>query len=71
MPRMDGIAATQAIRSREADKGRARTPIIALSANMMRHQVAEYRAVGMDDCVPKPFQRPVLLQAMLSTLTRA
>ena len=70
MPRMSGIEATAAIRAHEARAALARTPIIALSANMMRHQVAEYRAVGMDDCVPKPFQRPVLLRAMLSILTR-
>ena len=40
MPVMDGLTATRAIRQREADMGRARTPIIALTANAMSHQVA-------------------------------
>ena len=34
--------ATRAIRTREVETGRARTPIIALTANVMAHQVAEY-----------------------------
>lgn len=45
MPRMDGPVAT---RGREATTGRRRTPIIALTANVMRHQVDDYAAAGMD-----------------------
>ena len=48
MPVMDGIAATARIRQRETATGRARTPIIALTANAMAHQVEEYFAAGMD-----------------------
>ncbi|MEA2351472.1 MAG: hypothetical protein QOG86_2413, partial [Thermoleophilaceae bacterium] len=39
MPVMDGPTATRAIRAREAETGRARTPIVALTANAMAHQV--------------------------------
>lgn len=66
MPVMNGIEATAEIRTREQASQRRRIPIIALSANTMQHQLIEYRAAGMDDCVPKPFQRIVLLQAILT-----
>lgn len=71
MPQMNGLEATAAIRAQESVLARPRTPIIALSANTMRHQVEEYLAVGMDACVPKPFQRATLLRAMLGLLERA
>ena len=54
MPIMDGPTATRAIREAERTKGRARTPIVALTANAMAHQIAEYRAAGMDGFVAKP-----------------
>jgi CheY-like chemotaxis protein/two-component sensor histidine kinase len=47
MPRMDGPTATRAIREAEAADGRPRTPIIALTANVMAHQLADYFAAGM------------------------
>ena len=56
MPRMDGVAATREIRRREAETGAARTPIVALSANAMKQQVAEYLAAGMDSHLGKPIQ---------------
>jgi signal transduction histidine kinase/ActR/RegA family two-component response regulator len=56
MPEMDGMAATRAIRALEASQGRPRTPIIAVSANAMAHQVKEYMAVGMDGHVAKPIE---------------
>ncbi|MHB8285213.1 MAG: ATP-binding protein [Caulobacteraceae bacterium] len=54
MPDLDGVSATQVIRETEARTGRPRTPIYALSANAMAHQVREYMAVGMDGHVAKP-----------------
>jgi CheY-like chemotaxis protein len=54
MPEMDGIAATKAIRRLEASSRRTRTPIIALSANVMSHQISEYRESGMDGHIGKP-----------------
>ena len=68
MPIMDGIAATLAIRQREAETGRARTPIIAVTANAMTHQVAEYEAAGMDSMVPKPIDIAALFAAMEQAL---
>ncbi len=71
MPIMDGVAATLAIREREAQTGRARTPIIAVTANAMTHQVAEYQAAGMDGMVPKPIDIATLFQAIEQALEPA
>jgi two-component system, sensor histidine kinase len=56
MPVMDGAAATREIRRIELESGRPRTPIVALSANAMKHHVAEYLAAGMDAHLAKPIQ---------------
>ncbi len=64
MPRMDGPTAARAIRRREAELGRAATPILALTANAMAHQVAEYRAAGMDEVVAKPIDVAQLAAAL-------
>jgi len=68
MPVMDGIAATARIRQREAETGRARTPIIALTANAMAHQVKQYLAVGMDGHVAKPIEIASLYEALNAVL---
>lgn len=54
MPGMGGKEATELIRSYEVTEQRQRTPIIALTANMMREQVDEYERVGMDEAMAKP-----------------
>ncbi len=68
MPVMDGIQATREIRRRELATGRKRTPIVAVSANVMTHQVAEYIAAGMDDHVPKPIQLARLHRAIVAAV---
>jgi CheY-like chemotaxis protein len=68
MPDMDGPTAAREIRAREAAEGRARTPIIALTANAMAHQVAEYRAAGMDSFVAKPIEVARLFAALQQVL---
>ncbi len=68
MPLMDGVAATREIRSFEATASRARTPIIAVTANAMAHQVAEYAAAGMDRVVAKPLDAAELFEAIEQAL---
>ncbi len=70
MPEMNGVDAARAIRLREAETGRARTPIIAVTANAMTHQVAEYGAAGMDGVVPKPVDNLYLLAVMDQALAQ-
>jgi signal transduction histidine kinase/DNA-binding NarL/FixJ family response regulator len=68
MPFMDGVTATRRIRSLEVEGARPRIPIIALTANAMTHQVAEYRSAGMDGHVAKPVDAAKLFQAMEDAL---
>lgn len=62
MPNMDGIKATKEIRR----KGRinAKTPIIALSANVMTEQKMTYLRSGMTTCLEKPVKLDALWQIM-------
>jgi PAS domain S-box-containing protein len=71
MPEMDGPTATGVIRAREAAEGRPRTPIVALTANSMSHQVTEYRAAGMDGFVAKPIEAARLFAALQQALEDA
>jgi CheY-like chemotaxis protein len=71
MPVMDGITATREIRATEARTGRPRTPIVALSANAMVHQVKEYLNAGMDMHVAKPIQLAKLHEALAKVLNDA
>jgi PAS domain S-box-containing protein len=70
MPQMDGPTAARAIRAEEAQTGRARTPIVALTANAMAHQIAEYLASGMDGYVTKPIEAARLFEALLLAASR-
>jgi PAS domain S-box-containing protein len=71
MPEMDGPTATGMIRARERAERRPRTPIVALTANAMAHQVAEYAQAGMDDFVAKPIEAARLYAVIEAALARA
>jgi signal transduction histidine kinase/DNA-binding response OmpR family regulator len=65
MPVMDGIEATKRIRAAEAcGELRGRMPIIAMTANVLKEAVDACREAGMDDFVPKPFQRSQIIDAL-------
>jgi signal transduction histidine kinase/CheY-like chemotaxis protein len=64
MPKMDGLAATRAIRALKGAAGKA--PIIAMSADVMPHSIDRCRAAGMVDHLAKPVQ----LKALHDTLAR-
>ncbi|HZZ87679.1 MAG TPA: response regulator, partial [Caulobacteraceae bacterium] len=71
MPVMDGIAAAKTIRAAEKADRRVRTPILALTANALVHQVEEYLAAGMDGHVAKPIEITKLYDAMSRVLAGA
>ena len=55
MPRMDGFAATRAIRAAEAETGK-RVPIVALTASALAGDREQCLKAGMDDYVTKPIR---------------
>ncbi len=71
MPRMDGRMAVAEIRRIEAQSGRRRTPIYALSANAMAHQAADYLKVGMDGHIAKPIEIHELFRVLEDVLQAA
>ncbi len=69
MPRMDGFAATAAIRSHQASAayqaaGGIRTPILALTAHALAGDRARSLASGFDEHLTKPITFAVLKQAV-------
>ena len=63
MPEMDGITATKKIRAMK-DKKRSATPIIALTANALKADHAQYLEAGMTDCVTKPYTEEKLFRVI-------
>ena len=68
MPELDGVQATQIIRSMPSPK--CDIPIIALTAHAMAGAAEEYLSAGMDDYVSKPVS-PEILLSKLADLGRA
>lgn len=62
MPRMDGLAATQAIRALHG--AFSRTPILAVTADAMPEDAARCLAAGMDGHVAKPLTHASLFAAI-------
>lgn len=58
MPRMDGVAATRAIRG--GNEASAATPIIALTAHALPSETERFLAAGMQDIITKPVSRDAL-----------
>jgi CheY-like chemotaxis protein len=69
MPVLDGFTATRTIRAREALSGRARVPIVALTANAFESDRERCLAAGMDEHLSKPFRNEEL-EAVLSRYLR-
>ena len=63
MPVLDGLEATRMIRRLGGEA--ARTPIVALTANVLPEQIERCRKAGMDDHVAKPFVSEDLQSAVL------
>ena len=68
MPEMDGLEATAAIRLREKATGR-HTPIVALTANVMKYDQQTCMEAGMDDYLAKPVRTRVLFETIRRILS--
>ena len=62
MPVMNGYEATRAIRALSGEK--SRTPILAMTANVMKAEVERCIEAGMDGFIPKPFRQEELVAAI-------
>jgi signal transduction histidine kinase len=67
MPNMNGVEAARAIR---ASARGAFTPILAVTANVMSHQIDDYLAAGMNGVVAKPISTEALFAAIENALSR-
>jgi CheY-like chemotaxis protein len=67
MPGLDGVEATRLIRTEERESGRPRTPIVALTADVLETGKRACQEAGMDGFLPKPVD-PDELDAMLASL---
>lgn len=65
MPLLDGVMATAEIRN-----AGIQIPIIAMTANALKGQAEAYLLKGMDDYIPKPVDRQLLLEALLRWLRK-
>ena len=64
MPGLDGFEATRRLRTAEAERGSARTRIIALTANASAEDRDACLAAGMDGFVTKPLDRDKLSEVL-------
>jgi signal transduction histidine kinase/CheY-like chemotaxis protein len=68
MPVMDGYEATRQIRALE-DPGKAKTPIVAVTANAFEEDRKITMAAGMDDHLSKPYEVPAIMKTMSKLIT--
>gem|GEM_PF-678998 len=69
MPVMDGVTAAERIRA--SGIGSADLPIVALTAHASEADQARFTAVGMDECLAKPFDVAALLKLVQRYLVAA
>jgi CheY-like chemotaxis protein len=55
----------------EIQEGRTRTPIVAVTANALAHQVEDYLAAGMEGHVAKPVEVTKLYGAIEDAIASA
>lgn len=60
MPGMDGIMTFESLQ-----KMNIKTPVVALTGNVMPKQVAEYYKTGFTDVLPKPYKREQILNMLV------
>jgi signal transduction histidine kinase/CheY-like chemotaxis protein len=70
MPVLDGLETTRRIRRTELETGAPRLPILALTANAHKEDIAECLDAGMDGHLSKPFDRQDLEETIARLVMR-
>jgi len=65
-PEMDGFDILEILRERQKTK---LTPIIAVTANAMQHDIDRVNASSFDEIVAKPFKVDVFMKTIFSFLS--
>ena len=68
MPRLDGLAATRAIRSDERASGRSAVPVVALSASALATEIKACLNAGCNAYLSKPVDKARLLATLQAQL---
>lgn len=68
MPNMDGVEAIKHIRKDNAYDG---LPVIALTANVLSHEIEKYKQIGFDAHVAKPFNQSELVTEIKRVIAKA
>lgn len=61
MPVLSGLDATRRIREIELEKKSSRTPVIAMTASLLKDELDKCFAAGMDGYIPKPYNAEELV----------
>jgi CheY-like chemotaxis protein len=71
MPLMNGFEATQKIRDLEKSAGKEnKMPIIAMTASLLKSEVDNCLAAGMNNYIPKPYQPKELIGPIYEVLKK-
>ncbi len=71
MPGRDGVAVLGDLQTARKADGRDMPPVIAMTANIMAHQVESYIEAGFVDTLAKPLRQDVLVQAVSDAVSEA
>lgn len=67
MPKLDGVACTDAIRKMD-DPKKSKIPIIAISGNVKNYTIEDFRNMGFDGFIQKPLNYDLLLATVKKNL---
>lgn len=70
MPELSGTEVLRDIRQRAQKAGSPMPPAVAITANAMAPQIAEYLAAGFDGCIAKPVRRLQIGEELMRLLGR-
>jgi PAS domain S-box-containing protein len=69
MPNMNGIEATNQIRSIEVENSLPKVPIVAVTANALTEDRQKFLDAGMDDYLSKPYQEAEMVKMVVKYLS--